>query len=369
MGENMKCIYTGENLDSKTTAEHILQAFTGAKWKSKYIASNSIQRFFSTAYDNSMAECFAFIRNLLNIAGDHKSAGPKGSDLQDSKGHKYRLRHGQYKLIDPIVSDPIDIDENIKNVTITMGDRRDYGLAEHLVRQKIPNGYKIVGHSELKSMSVTSAETGMLKTRITFLGVPCMKAILKSSFNLLGANDAQVAHLRCFDALRSVLVDVNNMDIHKFCEVPKQTEYLPLPKSSIADHILTVYTNRDRVLGFARLYGQFCFSMLLTSAYNGPDFRYAYFVNPYAHSDNRDCNINFDILPEFEGINDASLTFDATQRAFERLLNDYYDQELHKSIQSIVDAVFAKYKDEPVITEAMMNEVLQNLFLRLEMYE
>ena len=99
----MKCIFTGVELDDKTTREHVLQCFTGATGMSNKISCSSVQEQFGKGCDVEMEKSFRFVRNLLG-AGSGRSTSMRGYAMTSESGRQFLLKGGEFILSKPYVS-------------------------------------------------------------------------------------------------------------------------------------------------------------------------------------------------------------------------------------------------------------------------
>ena len=360
----MVCIYTYEELPTGTQKEHILQNFTGATWVSDKVSCNRVQNKFGLGCDREMEESFRCVRNIIGACGDRRNAVPIGSEFVSQDGHKYLMKGGDLILREPVIGDFVKIDDNTMRISVEVGRKEDLKWARHLISQRLPKGWSF--HEEVVEKKIEDASNiGLLKSSMRFGGIGCLKGVLKSCFNLLGVNNNVLAGNDCFDNLRKLLVDDEGV-IDSFCRMCKTQHFLALEKWGQFDHLLFVYSKGHNVYGFARLYGQFMFSMRLTDSYIGAAFKYGYHVDPFERHDvccERNPSFKVSMLPRFEdqplGVSKA--TFVATRFAFLRLLKDYYNKPFHDGLSAAVDRVFDRHRGEMYVTEAMVREVVDEV--------
>ena len=324
---NVKCIYTSVELPAGTMKEHILQNFTGATWVSDKISCNEVQNKFGHGCDVALEKNFRLIRNILGASGN-RSTSMQGCELRSEDGHRYLLKNGDYELIDPIVGEFEDVDSKTKRVKVCVGSKHKIGWAESLVRKNMPQGFSRVEAAQVSKVEHDLSSDGFLSTSITYGGVGCLKGILKSCFNLLGATNHEIAMSNRFDPLRRCLVDEELDDkntISNFCRSVTDDRYVELQKRGEFDHVLCVYSAGDGIYGYARLYGQFDFSMRLCDGFAGNPIQEGYCVDPFGEHGSFEREYNYDIsgLPLFDR-QEAVITkasFSSLTHAFERFLD------------------------------------------------
>ncbi len=356
---NAKCIYTCVELPDGTMKEHILQNFTGATWVSDKISCNEVQNKFGHGCDVALEKNFRFIRNILGASGN-RSTSMQGCELRSEDGHRYLLKNGDYELIDPIVGEFEDVDSKTKRVKVCVGNKHKIGWAESLVRKNMPQGFSRIEATQVSKVEHDLSNDGFLSTSITYGGAGCLKGILKSCFNLLGATNHEVAALNIFDPLRRCLVDEELDDINtisNFCRNVTDDRYVELQKRGEFDHVLCVYSSGDGIYGYARLYGQFDFSMHLCDGFDGKPIQEGYCVDPFGEHGlfERKYNYAISALPLFERqeavITNASFT--SLTHAFERFLNASLGRQV---VGEVVQRVMERHSNDLYLNYQQMTE-------------
>lgn len=358
----MKCIYTGDELDSSTQQEHILQNFLGATWKSANVSCNAVQNQFGQGCDAALEKAFRFMRNMIGARGQ-RSSSMQGVWMQSDDGHKYLLKNGEYQLVDPVIGSFEDLDDHTKRITAFVGTKDKVGWAKALVQKNLPPGYSRVQEMESVCVRQDMSEVGKLSCSVCFPDAAAHKGILKSCFNLLGATDHDIAMQRCFDPLRKCLVGEKSVDdssIADFCRFVSDGKHADLPKRGSFDHVLCVYSEGCGVYGFARFYGQFDFAMRISEGYRGGTFQHGYCVDPFGEHGGfeRRYDYKIDVLPKFES-QDANITKE-TANAFGQCLERFLDSAMiHDIVNEVMRRLQVRQKENPLV---MLDEIMAGVY-------
>ncbi|MBQ0161361.1 MAG: hypothetical protein KBT28_12165 [Bacteroidales bacterium] len=298
------CIYCGKDFD-KAPAEHILQNSLCTKWTCDTIMCGECQSRFGDAPDVAMGEFSKFFRAPLNIGtGRDKEKKAILSNITDDQGHKYVIKPGFLpELLEPYIETSHD---RVK--IIYSANRKDHEQwGKHIAREA---GYKL-GDTISKEKSSNGPQQLHGKFIFDFKNI-CV-ALLKSAFNLLGANDINLALNSAFGQIRNDLFQLN----HEAC-IGRVASYAPssLPYDNYAffAHQVYVYSKGKTVLALIRLFGSVTFHMLLSDNYQGENISYYYVTDPllwkagYHPADSDPSIVTY--LPEQL---DANSTFEKTQ--------------------------------------------------------
>ncbi|MGO9994576.1 MAG: hypothetical protein ACLPTF_18955 [Steroidobacteraceae bacterium] len=273
------CIYTRREFET-ATREHILQNFLGARRDSPEIACSEIQQLFATTIDKALEIGFQEYRLLLGSEGG-RGGLPRPLKVETTTGKSALLQPGGFaKLAEPkVVPNP----RNPEEFQIAISSIADVGWAAAKIREHFPS---IDMDALIAALSEKAANPPpqpsqqddrlLLKPQIG--GEDFFRGILKSLFNLLGVNDAALALDPMFDPVRAfILTGVGGS--RTFGRWPVRAP-LALPKLGEFDQFIAVYSRGTAVEGVAQFFGAFHWVFRLASSYSGPDFCFAYSVDP-----------------------------------------------------------------------------------------
>lgn len=329
----MKCIFTGVELDEKTTKEHVLQCFTGATWTSNRISSSSVQVLFGKGCDVEMEKSFRFVRNLLG-AGSGRPTSMRGYKMTSESGHQFLLKGGEFILSKPYVSEVEKLPDGTSKVTAVLGAEKQDEWAMKMALDEA--GANKVVSVEMHAAKSDIADEGMLRAeRVVLGGIGNLKGCLKSCFNLLGVKRPDLALDKQFDPLRQCLVKEPLKEpgsIDCFCRLVSEDRNIVLPHFDAFDHTLSVFSCGRGVYGFLQLYGFFDFSMRLSDKYDGDPFQYVYKVDPLQSHFGKEHEWTMDdtLFPKFE-MQDEGMTA-ATRARSLKSLDRFCDAHWRKSV-------------------------------------
>ena len=362
--QNMKCIFTGVELDDKTTKEHVLQCFTGATWMSNRISSSSVQEMFGNGCDVEMEKSFRFVRNLLG-AGGGRPTSMRGYKMTSEAGHQFILKGGKFVLSKPYVSKVEKLPDGTSKVTAILGAKNQDGWAAKMALEEA--GANKVVSSEMQAARSDIADEGMLRAeRVVLGGIGNLKGCLKSCFNLLGVKRHDLALDKQFDPLRKCLVNEPLEEpgsIDCFCRLVSEDRDIVLPRFDEFDHTLSVFSNGRGVYGFLQLYGFFDFSMRLSDAYDGDPFQYVYKVDPMqSHfGKEHEWTIGDSMFPKFE-MQDEGLT-EATRARSLRSLERFCGAHWRRSVvDEVMNRVRKRHEGEAFVDGRVVSgEIVREL--------
>lgn len=347
----MKCIFTGVELDDKTTREHVLQCFTGATWMSNKISCSSVQEQFGKGCDVEMEKSFRFVRNLLG-AGSGRSTSMRGYAMTSESGHQFLLKGGEFILSKPYVSKVEKLPDGMSKVTAVLGAENQDGWAKRMALDEA--GANKVVSMEMHAARSDIADEGMLRAeRVVLGGIGNLKGCLKSCYNLLGVKRHDLALDKQFDPLRKCLVNEPLEEpgsIDCFCRLVSEDRDIVLPRFDEFDHTLSVFSNGRGVYGFLQLYGFFDFSMRLSDAYDGDPFQYVYKVDPLqSHfGKEHEWTIDASLLPKFENQDGRMTTasFNHSIKSLERFCDAYWRRSV---VDEVMNRVRKRHEGEAFV--------------------
>jgi hypothetical protein len=100
-----RCIYSLTEQE-QSEGEHILQNFLGARWISRQIVSDDLQRAFGNGIDVDFEKCLQIVRNLMGTRGARGGDGPTLKGLTTTGEHKVNmLPGGKVQMAAPILKE------------------------------------------------------------------------------------------------------------------------------------------------------------------------------------------------------------------------------------------------------------------------
>jgi hypothetical protein len=273
------CIYSRRRFEV-ATREHILQNHLGARWESPHIVCNEVQQEFSTTIDTALETGFQEYRLLLGSIGGRGGA-PRSLRVDTTTGKAMLLQPGGFaKLAEPSVT---TVAGNPEEFRVEMSSPADVGWVAAKIRDQFPT-------IDMEALTARLRETAegpavqppdpadrlMLRPRIG--GEEFFRGVLKSLFNLLGVRNSALALDPAFDSVRAFIL-TGEGGSRTFGRWPVRA-HLELPRLGEFDQFIAVYSRGESVEAFAQFFGAFHWTFKLGSGYSGPEFCYAYCVDP-----------------------------------------------------------------------------------------
>ena len=363
-GGNMKtCIYTRQSFEC-SDGEHVLQNFLGARWVSRDIACNEIQSQFGSTIDLSLERGLRQFRNLLGSRGGRGGDGPDIKNVTDKSGNKYHMRPGGVPfLAEPIIQTQ-ELDDGSQLIRATLGDFSQLGWAVAKMQTQFPNARLDIGEIQNNLKSSNDYLTDPLKLSA---GIGCgdyFRGLLKAAFNLLGANNSEVALLPCFDAIRSHIVNGKGRDADHVRWMAT-ADSLPFPELGPFDHFIAVSSRGETVEGIVQFFGSIRHLIRLTDRYSGPDISFAYRVNPLRDSnpsETRQPEYDIGQVPAFDGGHESPNddVWGVYSALFVEFMQKHHQRAKNREIERIVCETLAPYDGKLLPSEAK-HELLEKM--------
>jgi hypothetical protein len=296
-----KCIYSKKEFE-QADGEHILQDSFGARWTSHEISSNCVQKKFAEGIDNTVASQFQKIRTILGFKGGRKGDSPDIKNIKGSDGNQYHLKSGGIPHIaSPIVQEYQDNEGNdITKISVSKYPQLHFARKE--IKDKFPDSTFTIEELRSKAKKESTDVDAEFDINIELGGKDFFRGILKSIFNLLGVKNSYLALTPEFDAVREFILSGSG-DVTGYVRWITCSKPFSIPRLGEFDHFICVFSNNQKVDGFAQFYGEIAYSIRLAETYQGDDFCYSYLVNPCRDTDpseKRDCQFDKNILPHFD---------------------------------------------------------------------
>lgn len=353
------CIYTKMEFEA-ADGEHVLQNFLGARWVSHDIACNEVQKKFGETIDSALEEGLRQFRNLLGTKGGRGGEGPDLKNVEDSGGNRYHLQPGGT----PYLAEPIIVTRELPDgthaVQAKLGDMQQLGWAIAKLRDQFPDAKWDI--EDIRSR--LTAEKEYLKDRVHLKagigGRDYFRGLLKATFNLLGANAADIALLPCFDRLRAYVLDGNGDDANhiRWLATPDR---LGIAAIGPFDHFVAVYSRGGKVDGLVQFFGGIGHIVRLSDSYDGPGFCFGYQVDPLREGDpaeTRTPAFDPDELPKFEGghVLPGPDVWPVYRALFSRFIEAHSDRAIEGEIARIVNEVVLPHEGE-ILSEEVVGEL------------
>ena len=245
-----------------------MQNFLGARWVSHDIACNEIQSQFGGTIDTSLAHGLRQFRNLLGTRGGRGGEGPDIKNVEDTSGNKYHMRPGGVPFLAEPLIETQELDDGSHVIRATLGDFKQLGWAVAKMQTQLPNSRFDIGEIKNNLKPSNDYLTDPLELTAGIGGRDYFRGLLKAAFNLVAANSTEVALLRCFDALRSFIVDGNGRDADHVRWIAT-ADPLPFPQLGLFDHFIAVYSRGESVEGVVQFFGGISHLVRLTDSYDG----------------------------------------------------------------------------------------------------
>lgn len=357
------CIYSKKEF-SISDQEHVLQNFLGARWVSSKIACNEVQALFGKTIDSALEKGLREFRNILGVKAGRGGDGPSLKNVEGSQGNKYHLLPGGVPYLAQPVITANDRNDGVREIFTKIGDMNqlNWALAELRNRYPVANWDAAQIKQQLKSEKQYLTENIHLGTGIG--GDEYFRGLLKAAFNLLGVNAPEVALQSCFDVLRSYILNGEG-DATNHIRWLATSDELAISKLGSFDHFVGLYSQGLYVDGIVQFFGGISHIVRLTDAYTGPEFRFAYQVEPLRNSKPAEIrNLDFDPqqLPQFaDGYREPGpAVLPVYSAVFERLLKTHSANAVQKEISRIVDEALAPHQGK-ILTDQILDGLLEQL--------
>jgi hypothetical protein len=321
------CIYSLAEFQC-ADAEHVLQNFLGARWTSREIVSNEVQKVFGLNIDKALEESLRPIRNLFGTEGGRGGVGLPLRDITSAKGEVFDFEPGFIPRLQHPFIQAVDLPDGRKHVQIKVGSDKQVSWALHLLRQEFPG--ILVDEPTLRSFSrnVKDFIQGQIQVELKVGGDEYFRGLLKSCFNLLAVSAPDVVFDKTFDALREfVLSGIGTSSL--FVRWPAPSLKLSSPSLGPVDHAILIVSRDGAVEGIVKLFGGILHPILLADSYNGAPIKCGYIVDPLRKavpSEMRQPDFDPDSVPTFASQlpRSDSQAQAAFSRCLSRIVETYY---------------------------------------------
>ncbi len=364
--EKNVCIYTGKPCE-QISYEHIIQASLGARWESNKIICEDMQRQFSGAIDTAVADAVSHLRTFFGTKNGRRVAPATIKDVVGGDGKKYHLQPGmQLVQVEPSYT-IVEKDGQI-GVEFTMADEKQLVWARTKFLRENPN-MRLSGDSLVESAQVQSYLPKPLPFRLQMGGKDFFRGILKSAFNLLGANFPLLAQQSGFDPLKAFVVHGTG-DSDSFVRWVTATESFNLPRLGEIDHLFAIWARNGEVFGIAQLFGEIPFLLRLGGGIECSDFECGYLVNPLrdtSPAEDRSPKIDPGVIPRFDDgpILPGPEVWGAMTARLSRIMQTLQRRGIAERVSQIVDEVLLPH-DGKLITAEMVAELQDRMRALLE---
>lgn len=362
-----KCyICDAELIPENRTDEHIILNACGGKLKSSNLVCRTCNSDFGTIIDSELADQLNVMGNLLDIDRDRGEPQPVKAKGRKT-GEEYKLKSGGV----PEKSKPTIVQETSSDGThIKIVARSFQELKQMLLglQRKYPtlNIIELMEKAKIKKEYVSE----MLEFETTVGGMNVFRSICKSAVNFFIYKNGS-AHF--IQHLIPFLKGSEEQDCVWFY-YPEHQPYIP--KQDEVSHLLYLIGIPAESLLFCyiELFNTYSFLVLLSDKYDGPAIKehYAY-----------DLMIKQEIAPHVELVLNKVQLFEVFQKKdtkpyqkykirIERLLDIALKRQNQEHINEItnkaIENSLAKYPDGTVITQEMVDELINEMESRIKPY-
>ena len=355
------CVYLKKTF-ALGAKEHILQAALGARWKNgDYISPEANSRF--AEIDADLIETVHPIRVLLGAEGEY-GPGSELKNIPDGEGRKYRVASGgDFSLSEPFVKVE-QLPDGTAKVHAEINDSKQAHwaaakIAQHVAQLKPDSTFcqNALAKAIHEQGEVTrSRPSSPLHFQLKLGGLPALRAITKSAFNLLAVSAPHLARLDCFDPVRAFVMEgTGQMD--DFIRWGNG-ESLKEPRIGLVDHFLAVWSDSEGVWGHCQLFGILLHPIRLSSEDVGERFAFSYLVDPLRDAEPaeiRAASFRPSSLPSFNQSAkkpEPSIWAGATSR-MEAVLSLMQHRMAMAEVGRIVETVLAPNDGKPITAELM----------------
>lgn len=362
-----RCIYSLTEQDH-SDGEHILQNFLGARWTSREIVSNDLQRAFGSGIDVDFEKCMQVIRNLMGTRGGRGGDGPTLKGLVTANQQRVNLLPGgKVQMATPLLTE-LDLPEGQKQVRIKAETPEQVAWALAQVKAKYPKT-QIDEQALLASATVTEGYiSSPILHKLELGGPELFRGLLKACFNLLGVQHPDIALLPCFNGVRDYIREGSG-GAGSYIRWYTSEELPELPRLGMADQHIFIVCRGSSVEGVAQLFGGLVYPFQLTDSYCGPVFTCGYVVDPFRESEPAEKrNPEFDpvAVPVFSEQQDEQneAVIESLKHRLGKIIELHFERHRNAEIErSLEEAVAAHGGD--VITKEIVNDFAERLAKRV----
>lgn len=351
-----------------------MQASLGARWVSDSLICEEMQRHFSGAIDQAVAEAVAHFRTFFGTKNGRGLLPPTIRDVATGDGRLYHVKPGmQPVMVEPTYT--IEDDDGQLRVKFSLADMSQMEWAKAKFRLENPD-LKLGDDSTVQSSRVQSYLEAPLHFRMMFGGKDFFRGILKSAFNLLGANFPELAQQSGFELLKEYVVHGTG-ESDAFVRWITTPDPFDLPRLGEIDHLIALWARNGEVFGLVQFFGKIPFLLRLGTGIVCSDFDCGYLVNPLRDtSPAEDRGPRFDPggIPRFD---DSPMlpgpeVWQSMTARFSRMMEILQRRGIQERVKQIVDEVFLPHLGK-VITSEMeaefhdrMEALMENLLTPMQ---
>lgn len=297
--EEYVCIYTGKTF-SQASHEHIMQASLGARWQSDKLICEEMQRHFSGDIDNAVADVVSQLRTLFGTKNGRGLPPQTIKNVMATDGSAYHVKPG----MQPVFTEPgytIEKEAGQVRVQFQLADISQLGWAMAKFRRENPD-LKLSEESNGEPVPDQSYLQAPIRLSMCFGGKDFFRGILKSAFNLLGANFSSLAQQGGFDSVKNFIVHGTG-ETDPFVRWVTTPDQFELPRLGEIDHLIALWARNGAVYGIVQLFGEIPFLLRLGCGIECDDFECGYLVNPLRDTDpaeSRNPQIDPGAVPHFD---------------------------------------------------------------------
>lgn len=279
-----RCTFCEAPLDGSD--EHILLSAIGGRKRSRRVICCGHNNKFGSSIDRELADQLAFYANLLAIRTGRDGAAPTLRGLLTMDGTRVDLEPGGRPVKKATIED-VPIGENRRQIRIAANSEEQLRrLAETYLKK-----YGL-GHDAVKDGTIEQTLTPLsapIDIRGSIGGEGPLRAVAKMGLLLL-ASEAGTAAVRCPDVSGIRAFIESGGDSTAFVRqdyasaFPRASALTALPGHS---HRICALASPGSGVAVAHieLFGTFCFTVLLSEAWTGPEVALFYGVDPVTGED------------------------------------------------------------------------------------
>jgi hypothetical protein len=274
----LKCIYceTAEFEQGSGSEEHVLLSAIGGRKASKNICCTKCNNKLGKFIDDNLAKKFHCLSVFIGVQRDREALKPvQGGAYADND--KITMGPGGTFYQDGVKQD-VTLNDKQLHIEITTSDEKN---ARKIAKGKL----KQYGCSQNEASTIISSHTEQREIRIPMdfsLDENDLRSVAKMCLTYL-ATTVSPERLRSgiFENIISY-IQGNNEHSHNIVFEDTENEIPDKPKLSHMDHRIFLYASEESKICLAQLelFGTFTFTVLLSTAWSGPDKSQCYVINP-----------------------------------------------------------------------------------------
>lgn len=336
--------------------EHILLNSIGGRLKSKKLLCKFCNSKFGHVADSELANQLAFLSSFLQIKRE-KGNNPKINGAKNKDGVEYNILDGNKPVLAKPKFEQINENGEIKYSITARNEKESLKILKSL-KKKHPE--LDLDHAIQNMQFKEEYLDQPLIHNITIGGDLAFKSIVKTAVNYYLHTQNEVEYIEhLFPYLRSELeLKIAN---HFY---PKKVIYKKEPNEII--HLIHIYGNKhsQQLYCYIEFFSTYSFLVLLSDKYQGNNISTTYCYDLLKNEElSKSVNLKSVNLSEINNLTtkDIETIAQKLNRVLDITNKIQVDREINNITKKVIEKVFEKHKQEPILTEQMINEIANEI--------